>query len=327
MSDGIVNVAAGVILRSDGMLLLGQRPVGKPWSGWWELPGGKLEPGESVAQALTRELKEEIDIDVQVQRPWVTYVHHYPEKTVRLAFQIVTQWAGSPRGMEAQQLQWVRVDQAHQVPDLLPATLPVLRWLSLPERYGITHIGHPDGVDDFLQRLDRALTDGLRLVQFREPLWPAGPADDALHQVLRRVAARCRAHGARLLVNSVHPHQWSDDADGIHLRAGDAAARQAARRSGGAIAERSRCTLLGVSAHSASEIACARALDADFVVVGPVLPTASHPDAPGLGWTGFTATVADAGLPAFAIGGQSLATLPAAHAAGAHGIAGIRAFI
>lgn len=321
MSEKIVDVAAGVILRPDGTLLLGQRPVGKPWSGWWELPGGKLEPGETAAQALARELKEEIGIEVQHSRPWVTYVHAYPEKTVRLAFHQVTRWAGEPQGLESQALQWVTVADAHQVGDLLPATLPVLRWLSLPEQYGISSIGSPDGVQAFLQRLDVALGKGLRLVQLREPAWPHGAAHDSLRTVMLTLRDRCHAAGARLLINSAHPRSWAHEADGVHLRATDAMSPQAdalgARHSG----------LLGVSAHTRQEVARARALNADFVVAGPVLPSASHPGHPGIGWSGFEHMLCDAGLPAFAIGGQSEHTLAQARQTGAHGIAGIRAFL
>lgn len=322
MSEKVVDVAAGVILRKDGMLLLGQRPEGKPWPGWWELPGGKVEPGETVAQALARELKEEIDIDVTVSRPWVTYVHAYPEKTVRLSFYQVTGWTGEPRGLESQALRWVHVAQAGEVDDLLPATLPVLRWLSLPQQYGISSVGSPDGVTGFLARLDGALDRGLRLVQFREPQWPQGPDAPDLYAVMLTMLQRCRAAGARLLINSVHPRAWALLADGLHLRACEAAGAQVA-----GFTSADGNALLGVSVHTRQELLQARELNADFVVVGSVLPSASHPGHPGMGWAGFECMIEDAGLPAFAIGGQSPDTLVSAHQVGGHGIAGIRAFI
>jgi len=330
----IIDVAAGLILRDDGQLLLGQRPDDKPWPGWWELPGGKIEPGETVLQALARELHEEIGIRVTQAWPWVTYVHHYPKSTVRLTFCQVTAWEGEPRGLENQQLRWVDparaladalaqsgdLDPARPDGRVLPATVPPLRWLQLPVTYGITSIGSIDGLPAFLQRLDAALAGGLKLVQFREPGWPQGPDDDSLYDVLLEVLERCRAAGARLLVNSVHPMAWWFDADGTHLRAEDAAVLQ----SRPALADG---MLVGVSAHTQAEVQHAGKIGADFAVLGAVLETPSHPGEPGLGWAGFAEGIRDAGLPVFALGGQSEATRKTAREYGAHGIAGIRAII
>lgn len=320
MSEKIVDVAAGLILRADGKLLLGQRPEGKPWAGWWELPGGKLEPGETVLQALARELDEEIGIRVTQAHPWVTYVHAYPHTTVRLAFCHVTGWEGEPQGLENQRLEWVDPAQAGTVGDLLPATLPPLRWLALPTSYGISSIGTRAGVSDFLIRLDAALARGLKLVQLREPHWPDGVASTSLHDVLQEVRRRCHAHGARVLVNSLHPAAWWREADGVQLRSADAQALNSRP-------ELPAHALVGVSAHNNAQIVHARQLDADFAVLGPVLETPSHPGEPGIGWDGFEAGNRDAGLPVFALGGQSAQTYSEARRHGAHGIAGIRGLI
>src|SRR5690554_4934888 len=92
MSKPYIKVAAGLILDAHGRLLLGQRPEGKPWAGWWELPGGKIEPGESIEQALVRELDEELGIQATQIYPWVTHIHEYPKNIVELAFCQVTAW-------------------------------------------------------------------------------------------------------------------------------------------------------------------------------------------------------------------------------------------
>ncbi|OZI29551.1 NUDIX hydrolase [Bordetella genomosp. 7] len=319
MSERIIDVAAGLILRPDGQLLLGQRPDGKPWAGWWELPGGKLEPGETVLQALTRELREELGIEVTQAVPWVTYVHAYPHTTVRLCFCKVTAWQGEPRGLEDQQLRWVKPAHADQVGDLLPATLPPLRWLQLPDAYGITSIGGRAGLPAFLERLDLALARGLKLVQLREPNWPDGPAATSLRDAMQAVARQCHAAGARLLINSVHPQAWWRHADGVHLRWSDAAALHARP----ALPEHA---WVGVSTHDNAQVMHARNLGADFAVLGPVLETPSHPGAPTLGWQGFVQGTRDAGLPVYALGGQSANTLADAQRHGAHGVAGIRGF-
>lgn len=365
----LLDVAVGVLIRPDGAMLFGQRPEGKPYAGWWELPGGKVEPGETVLQALARELDEELGISVTESTPWVTHVHAYRHATVRLFFCRVTGWTGQARGRESQALAWVQtrlatqdeiaaagqaladrvaalearratghtpddleVAQAHaQAPEdglglclvpavgpLLPAALPPLRWLQVPDTYAITAIGGPDALPGFLTRLDQALAGGLKLVQLREPDWVHGPQAPSLRAALDAVLARTRAAGARLLINSVHPAEWWAVADGVHLRSTDLDRERPALRAG---------AWLAVSAHDARELARARALDAEFAVLGPVLQTASHPGAPGLGWQAFAELNAEAGLPVFALGGQSASTRSAAYTHGAHGIAGIRGLL
>ncbi len=311
----VTDVAVGVILRPDGQLLLGDRPEGKPWSGWWELPGGKLEPGETVLEALKRELQEELGIGVTRATPWVTYIHVYPTTTVRLHFCRVTDWQSDPQPLERQQLKWMSPDQALQQPDLLPATYPPLRWLQLPDRYLISAAHNPEQWPRFLARLKTALADGLRMVQWREPGWEGDSGE--LEAAFETTRLLCHAHGAKLLVNSCHPIEWWQRADGVHLRSADAHALDQRP-------ETMKDKWLGVSAHDAKDLNAARRLAADFAVLGPVLPTASHPGEPALGWDGFERLNQEAGLPVYALGGQSPETLSRALERGAHGIAGIR---
>jgi 8-oxo-dGTP diphosphatase len=344
MSKPLIEVAAGLLQRPDGMLLLAQRPADKPWPGWWELPGGKIEPGETTLDALSRELREELGIEVTASAPWVTHTHEYPKNIVRLAFCRVTGWHGEPRGVEGQTLAWVDPLAPLQVSPLLPATEPPLRWLRLPDRYLISSIGGDAGLPAFLDKLERALAQGMRLVQFREPQWDEAQA----HRGLARVLSACHAHGARCLLNSCHPEAWRAEADGVHWRAADARRQAAmaaaaekheapveAKASGTAqetgqpprqahAAPDSARRLVAVSAHDADDLAAARALEADFAVLGHVLDTPSHPGVPGMGWARFSQLRETAGLPVFAIGGQSAGTMADALRHGAHGIAGIR---
>lgn len=356
-----IHVAAGLILRADGALMLGQRPADKPWPGWWELPGGKLEPGETALQALARELKEELDITVTKSSRWVTYVHEYPKNIVRLDFCKVTGWEGEPRGMENQQLAWVNPLETPHVGPLLPATEPPMRWLRVPDRYALTSIGTPDQLPSYLLRLEQALAGGLRMVQFREPGWPDGPDSAGLHEAFVKVLELCHRYQAVCLVNSVHPQAWWQQADGVHLRAADARAwiLQAPKdRTRGQVSTPARKHednagqrpgqvleshyakaqphpalglpaghMLAVSAHTEEDLTAARTLNANFVVIGHVLPTPSHPGEEPLGWQGFAALAEQAGLPVLAIGGQSNATLETAQSHGAHGIAGMRQLI
>ena len=108
-------------------------------------------------------------------------------------------WEGDPQSLENQRLEWVDPANAASVGDLLPATLPPLRWLQLPTTYGISAIGSRAGIAPFLGRLEAALARGVKLVQFREPQWPDGVGASSLHEVLQQVLKRCRAAGAEVL--------------------------------------------------------------------------------------------------------------------------------
>lgn len=128
---GLTHVAVGVLLRTDGCVLLADRPRGKPYAGYWEFPGGKIEEGEPVCRALERELHEELGIEIAGSAPWVTFEYDYPHAQVRLQFRIVRRWRGEPHPREGQRLCFV--DPAGPSPQpLLPAAVPALRWLLLP---------------------------------------------------------------------------------------------------------------------------------------------------------------------------------------------------
>ncbi len=127
-------VAVGVLIREDGALLYGQRPVGKAYAGWWEFPGGKLEAGESVEQALARELNEELGIQVIESIPWLVQTFVYPHAHVRLHFQKVMTWLGEPSSKEGQSLHWQLPNASMDlVSPTLPASLPAIGWLKLPQ--------------------------------------------------------------------------------------------------------------------------------------------------------------------------------------------------
>ncbi|NBT83749.1 MAG: (deoxy)nucleoside triphosphate pyrophosphohydrolase [Betaproteobacteria bacterium] len=124
--SALVDVAVGIIRRPDGAVLMTSRPLGKPYAGYWEFPGGKLETKESSTQALSRELSEEIGISIQRSSPVAWQIeHNYAHAKVRLFFHWVTQWSGEPKSLEKQQTLWVSLGDAWPYP-VLPATLPLL---------------------------------------------------------------------------------------------------------------------------------------------------------------------------------------------------------
>lgn len=305
----ITDVAVGVLVRADGAALLADRPAGKPYAGFWEFPGGKIEPGESVTAALARELHEELGIDVDRALPWVVFEFEYPHAHVRLHFRRVDRWRGEPHPKEGQRIGFFPPREPLPTP-LLPAAVPALRWLTLPTVYAISDAG-AQGRAQFLVRLDRALARGLRLVQLREPTLSEAEVNGLFDEVLARV----RDHGGRLLVSSRHPPRLWERADGVHLTA-------AALR---ASAQRPAVPWVGASVHSRDELEQAAGLQCDFAVLGPVLQTATHPDARPLGWDGFARIAADPPLPVYALGGLTPGDLETALSAGAHGVALLRA--
>ncbi|KKI14744.1 MULTISPECIES: NUDIX domain-containing protein [Comamonas] len=122
-------VAVGVLLReSDGALLISSRPAGKPYAGYWEFPGGKLEAGESVEQALRRELIEELGVTIGQAHAWKVTEHDYPHALVRLHWCKVTEWTGEFEMREGQQMAWQQLPL--DVHPVLPGAYPVLQWLS-----------------------------------------------------------------------------------------------------------------------------------------------------------------------------------------------------
>ena len=124
----VVDVAVGVLIRADGDFLLTSRPSGKVYEGYWEFPGGKLEAGETVEQALRRELHEEIGITIDAAHPWKVELVDYPHALVRLNFCKVFGWQGELHMREGQQYAWQRLPV--EVQPLLPGTLPVLTWFA-----------------------------------------------------------------------------------------------------------------------------------------------------------------------------------------------------
>jgi 8-oxo-dGTP diphosphatase len=140
----VTEVAVGVVFRADGAVLLADRPPGKPYPGYWEFPGGKVEPGESIAAALVRELHEELGISVAASTPWVTFEFDYPHAYVRLHFERVHDWSGSPHSREGQRLGFFLPDTTLPTP-LLPAAVPALRWLLLPDVLELSNGGWRKG--------------------------------------------------------------------------------------------------------------------------------------------------------------------------------------
>jgi 8-oxo-dGTP diphosphatase len=299
----IVEVAAAVIQRPDGSFLLAQRPAGKVYAGFWEFPGGKVEPGEDAERALFRELREELGVEVVRAYPWITRLFAYPHATVRLRFFKVLEWKGAPHPQEGQAIAWQRLDAPMAAP-MLPANAPVLASLALPAEYAITNAAK-FGLPKMLSLLEERLATGLKLLQIREPDLPEEERDLFTGQAI----AMAHRHGCKVMVKSPSPH-----ADGLHVTA-----RELMKLKG-----KPNFPLVAASCHTRGELERAIELELDFAVLGPVKRTASHETDPALGWKRFSELIDAAAIPVYAIGGLAREDLQDAWRAGAHGLAMIR---
>lgn len=306
----IVHVAAAVITRPDGSFLVGQRAVDTVYAGYWEFPGGKVEPGETPREALIRELQEELDMEVLEAWPWLTREHVYEHAHVSLHFFEVPASRGEIHDRVHAALSWQHAETMDVAP-MLPANGPILKALRLPRRMAITQAAEI-GIDTQLARLDQALASGLRLVQIREPGLPA-PDREAFAQA---VLARTRAAGAIALINDDVDLATRLGADGVHLPARRLVELNA----------RPELEWVGASCHTRDELEQAAALGLDYALLGAVQPTASHPERDALGWDAFSDRVRALPLPVLALGGLKPGDLDTAKAHGAHGVAGIRSF-
>lgn len=334
-TDPPIHVVAGVIADVRGRILLARRTEGRDLAGLWEFPGGKVDPGETPEQALVRELREELGIEARVGEAVIEVPQRYPHKRLRLDVRRIASWTGSVKGLDGQALAWVPPHKlaSYAMPD---ADRPVVAALRQPALYLITpDLITPDMITPDLvmpepgaggphhdRRIDRAwrgalraaLDAGARRVQLRAPALAAS-APARWRALVEAAVADIRAADGEALIN--------DDVAlaealgiGVHLPA--RRLRTLATR------PLSPAQPVIASCHDLDELRLAQALGCDAAVLGPVLPTASHPGQPGVGWEAFAALREDVALPIYAIGGLQRNDVAIARRHGAQGIAAIR---
>ncbi|MCM2131033.1 Nudix family hydrolase [Larsenimonas rhizosphaerae] len=308
-----VHVAAAAIYNDQGQVLIARRPSIADQGGLWEFPGGKLEVYETGREALKRELKEELGIEIEHAQPLIRVHYEYPDKFILLDVWEVRQFSGEPYGCEGQAVRWVDIDGLSRYP-FPPANGPIVKAVGLPHAYVIT-----DEIDDdeaFVSTLTHALENcnGL-LVQLRAKSLSAERYLERAHKALEL----CRAHGARLVLNGAPELLNEVDADGIHLTS--KALMSAQERTVPAD------KWLSASTHNKEQLDQAARLGCDFVTLSPLRDTPSHPDAVTIGWHDFQQMVEYAAMPVFGLGGTTLDDIDQARAVGAQGVASIRSFL
>lgn len=306
----MIHVVAAVLHDGHGRVLIAERPVGKPLAGFWEFPGGKLEAGELPLDALRRELHEELGITVEAARPLIRFTHAYPERQVELNVWRVTRYSGELQSREQQSFAWLKPDELADW-NLLPADRPITQILRLPPRMLVTPAPDAD-TSTFLDGLRHTLAASIDLVQLRAP--NLDPVD--YRHLAEQVIDICRQHGARIVLNAEPRLAMQLGADGVHLTS--ERLLQIKERPGTA------SSLIGASCHTAAELRQAETCGLDYAVLGPVLPTTSHPGATSLGWDKFAQLVGDHSLPVYAIGGMQADELEHVRMRGGYGLAAIR---
>jgi 8-oxo-dGTP diphosphatase len=305
-----LQVAVGVVKNAAGQILISLRDRSLHQGGLWEFPGGKIEHLETAEQALSRELKEELDITVENASPLITIEHQYPDLAVQLHVFLVEQFSGYARGCEGQLFKWVTPDELdhHEFP---AANRPIVTAARLPPYYAIL-----DDADEsrLMINLRKILDQGVKLIQARLKTLPR----HSVERFVERAYPMCQRQGALLLMNSAVEAAYGLDVNGIHLTSRHLMALDKRPET---------IEWVGASCHNLQELRHAQAIGVDFAVLAPVLQTKTHPGAQALGWQQFADLVSRINLPVYALGGMSLPCLSAARQAGGQGIAAIRAFL
>jgi len=333
-----VHVAVAVMVNEDDEVCISLRHKNAHQGGLWEFPGGKVEQGESIEQALLRETREELNIEIKQSRPLITINHCYDDKAVCLHVYKVMSYQGEATGLEGQQVKWLPVAQL--CADNFPAAnLAIIKALQLPDRYLIT--GKFTDSDDFIYKLKNALNSGIKLVQlrlkdniiiappswlsakYRPPLEIKENSREGISQAqffLEQSAELCQQAGANLMLNLSAAYLEMIDLSQIEF-----AGFHADSKTLNTLSQRPEGRLFSASCHNMEELLLAIKLNADFVVLSPVQKTASHPDMQAMGWQQFSDLIENIPVPVYALGGVSENDLETAWQHGAQGIAAISA--
>ena len=314
MNDDVVHVVVAVIIDDDNQVLVSKRPDNVHLAGYWEFPGGKVEANESVEEALSRELNEELDIKITRSRPLIKIIHHYKEKSVFLDVWYILDYSGVVKGNEGQEISWRRKFELNGI-DFPEANLPVIQAINLPDRCLIT--GSFSNSDEFMSCLESSINRDITLIQCRftqDDVQLHGR--DELKKTFLNARLLCEKRNVILMLNCTDKLDF-----GIishrHLKSQHLLLQEK---------RPSECQLLSASCHDEAELLKAVELGVDFIFLSPVHVTGSHPDAKPLGWEQFSEMINGINVPVYALGGMSDSNLSDAWAAGAQGVAAINAF-
>lgn len=307
-----VHVAVAVIFNTDGEVLVALRDANQHQGGLWEFPGGKVEAGESVEQALAREILEEVNLHINAALPLLRIRYDYVDKSVLLDVWEVLDYSGKAHGCEGQALEWRELSTLDSV-DFPAANAPIVKALQLPRELAITpEFSSIDAMQTVLQYYRQS---GIRAVLLRQK----NLGTEQYADYFRCASAFCADAGISLVAHGEPESVLELNPAALHLTS-SALLNLTQRPVSGP-------QLLSASCHSMQELQQAAVLGVDFVILSPVLDTPKYSEGSALGWPGFRSLREQVSLPVYALGGLGRADLAMARSWGAHGIAGIRTFI
>jgi 8-oxo-dGTP diphosphatase len=302
-----------VVQNPAGEVLISFRDPSRHQGGLWEFPGGKVDSGESVQQALCREFQEELGITPTEFFPFKKILFQYSDRKVLLDVWRITQYHGEPKGLEGQSVKWKAAPEL-RFSEFPAANKDIVRLLKLPKEIPITP--QVDSLPELLAVLSRLAAKNCKMIYCRQPQLKASE----FYHWYQSAYELCSDLGVALFHSmDAMPAGTGALTGGLHARA----TRLMSLISRPCGSEQ----YFSASCHSLEELAKAQALGADFVFLSPVMPVARYGDANALGWERFRQLAGSVSLPVYALGGVGSNELQQAITSGAMGVAGIRAFL
>ncbi len=301
----MIEVVVGVIRNNSKEIFITKRMKNQFMSGYWELPGGKVENGEKHSSAIERELYEEIGIKIEKYSLFQTIQQQYPGKTINLSVYVIEKYSGTPVGKEGQDYLWSSIDKLEKY-KLLPTMWKIFKRLSLPTCYWITPDNHKS--NSVLEQCNQRIVEGLKIIQLRSK-------SQLKEAYIEKFYKLCQLNQSKLILNMPHI-SFDEPCDGWHLTSNKLMSSSKKQFPDD--------KLIGASAHNMEEVMQAEKILADYVSLSPINKTLSHPETKPLGWERVSQIISQCQIPVYLLGGMEKDFMEKALIIGAQGIAGIR---
>lgn len=317
MSDipelGIVHVVVAIIQNSLQEVLVSRRKSDAHLGGLLEFPGGKVEKNEASADALRRELAEELNIQLIKSTPLIQIPYTYSDRKILLDAYLVSEYSGDVTAHEGQKIYWKSIKSLSD-DDFPAANYGLIRALKLPKIFPVTP-NYSQNPGNFLMKFESVVSkDSINIIQLRSHELELSE----YVKLAKQCAALCSNYGVRLIVNNEVNSLNESQAAGIHLTSDKLLSTK--KRPLDAT------KLVGASCHNLIEVEHANMLGLDYIFIGPVIEKNFSENSKTLEWDGFAELSKHSLIPAYAIGGLSETDIDACVSHGGHGIAAIRSF-